>query len=308
MADQNDLNKPDLTSNYSNEVLETIRGHITRLWKGDYTGMGNLVSGLRRWVKVGTVDAKLVERDSAGAETTIVDTSLLARATGSNATGTWGVNINNTSVTTTSLTVNGSTSANGNVTSTGLVQGQKLLGISTTGDDEAARFQHSSTPFISFFRAGSRAGYLQSTATTFAITSETSQYVDIITGGTPRFSVSASGNVRSFTSGGGKLMDQASIRAWAKFNMSGAVGNQTFTGMGISSVVKNADNSLTINLSDPMPDANYAILQGPGIYSVLNGLFMDATPVFSTTSFRINCVNPVGTVVAPTFVSFAVVR
>lgn len=115
MADQNDLNKPDLTSNYSNEVLETIRGHIARLWKGDYTGMGNLVSGLRRWVKVGTADAKLVERDSAGAETTIVDTSLLARATGSNASGTWGVNINNTATTTTSLQVNGNTTVTGNL-------------------------------------------------------------------------------------------------------------------------------------------------------------------------------------------------
>lgn len=197
---------------------------------------------------------------------------------------------------------------NGGLSSTGLIQGQKILCVSTTGDDEAARFQHSSTPFISFYRSGTRSGYLQSTATTFAITSESSQYVDIVTGGSPKFSVASNGDVRSFTSGGGKFMQQASIRAWAKFDMSGVAGNQSFTGMGVSSVVKNIDNSLTINFSDPMPDANYAILQGPGIFGVSNGLFMDSTPVFGTTSFRINCVNASGIVVSPTFVSFAVVR
>lgn len=48
MADQNNLEKPDLTSNYASEVLETLRGHVLRLWKGDYTGMGGLVNGMVR--------------------------------------------------------------------------------------------------------------------------------------------------------------------------------------------------------------------------------------------------------------------
>lgn len=76
MADQNNLNKPDETSNYSNEVLQTIKGHITRLWTGEYTGMGGLVANMRRWVDVGLGDAKLVKLNADGTESTIFDSSL----------------------------------------------------------------------------------------------------------------------------------------------------------------------------------------------------------------------------------------
>jgi hypothetical protein len=99
MADLNDLNKPALDSNVNNEVLETIRGHITRLWKGDYTGMGNLVSGLRRWVQVGTTDVKLVQRNAGGTEDTLYDSSLRALKNGTNATGIWPVSISGNAAT-----------------------------------------------------------------------------------------------------------------------------------------------------------------------------------------------------------------
>jgi hypothetical protein len=93
MADQNNLNKPDLTSRYDNEVFETFRGHIVRLWKGDYTGMGNLVTGIRRWVRVGTTDVKLVERNAVGTEDTLFDSSGLALKDGTNALGEWDIDI-----------------------------------------------------------------------------------------------------------------------------------------------------------------------------------------------------------------------
>lgn len=48
MPDQNDLNKPDLDSNYQTEVLQTIKAHFVRLWKQNYRGMANLVAGMRR--------------------------------------------------------------------------------------------------------------------------------------------------------------------------------------------------------------------------------------------------------------------
>lgn len=70
MSDLNDLNKPDGTSNYSTEAMQTIRGHITRLWKGDYTGMGNLVTGMLRWAITGTttLSARLYQRNSSGVD------------------------------------------------------------------------------------------------------------------------------------------------------------------------------------------------------------------------------------------------
>lgn len=106
MADLNDLNKPDGTSNYSTEVWQTVRGHVARLWSGDYTGMGNLVAGMRRWVRVGTTDAKLVQRNSAGGEDVLFDSSLKANAAdvanslaqkpktdGTGATGSWPIDV-----------------------------------------------------------------------------------------------------------------------------------------------------------------------------------------------------------------------
>jgi hypothetical protein len=102
MADQNDLNQPSLSSRYDNQVLETIRGHVLRLWKGDYTGMGNLVTGIRRWVRVGTTNVKLVERNVSGGEDTLFDSSLAALKDGSNATGTWPVSISGNAATATS--------------------------------------------------------------------------------------------------------------------------------------------------------------------------------------------------------------
>lgn len=74
MADQNNLNKPDLQSDYNTEVLQTLRGHIARLWSGNYTGMGGLVAGMRRFV-VNSTDLQLKERNADGSETTIFDSS-----------------------------------------------------------------------------------------------------------------------------------------------------------------------------------------------------------------------------------------
>lgn len=81
MADLNDMSKPDLVSNYSTEVLQTIKGHISRLWSGDYTGMGGLVTNMRRWIDLGSGDARLVKRNADGSETTIFDSSTKATKT-----------------------------------------------------------------------------------------------------------------------------------------------------------------------------------------------------------------------------------
>lgn len=97
MADLNDLLKPDSTSNYSTEVLQTLKGHITRLWIGDYTGMSNLVANMRRWVSLGGGDVKLLQRAAGGSESTLFDSSLKANATGTNATGTWPVSVSGSS-------------------------------------------------------------------------------------------------------------------------------------------------------------------------------------------------------------------
>ena len=79
MADQNDFNKPDINSSYTNEVFETIRGHITRLWVGDYTGVANIVTGMRRWINLGSGNVKLMQRNSGGTEDELFNSTNIPR-------------------------------------------------------------------------------------------------------------------------------------------------------------------------------------------------------------------------------------
>lgn len=93
MADLNDLTKPDLTSRYDTEVLQTLLGHIKRLWLGgDYTGLaGGIVAGLRRWYSYTTgtgssakQELRLYQRNASAGDDVIFDTANFARTDGSN--------------------------------------------------------------------------------------------------------------------------------------------------------------------------------------------------------------------------------
>ena len=48
------------------------------MWTGDYTGMANLVAGMKRWINLGDGDVKLVQRNSDNTETVIFDSSTKA--------------------------------------------------------------------------------------------------------------------------------------------------------------------------------------------------------------------------------------
>lgn len=79
MPDQNDLNKPDLGSSYTNEVLETLRGHIVRLWTGTWGSMAGVVNGMLRWEIPGGNVLRLWRRNGSGTDDLVFDsTSLLA--------------------------------------------------------------------------------------------------------------------------------------------------------------------------------------------------------------------------------------
>ena len=159
MADLNDLLKPDASSNYSSEVLQSIKGHISRLWLGDYTGMSNLVANMRRWVDLGSGDAKLVKRNTDGSETTIFDSSTKAttsyvdssvvnkaNSSGSNAYGTWAINVTGNAATATAATsATNATNAANLVTTNWTIQevGGKLV------------FKHSGTVVASMGTDGS---------------------------------------------------------------------------------------------------------------------------------------------------------
>lgn len=82
MPDQNDLNKPDLGSSYNNEVLETLRGHIARLWTGTWGSMAGVVNGMLRWEIPGGNVLRLWRRNGGGTDDLVFDsTSLLGDGT-----------------------------------------------------------------------------------------------------------------------------------------------------------------------------------------------------------------------------------
>jgi len=76
------LNKPDLGSSYNNEVLETLRGHIARLWTGTWGSMAGVVNGMLRWEIPGGNVLKLWRRNGSGTDDLVFDsTSLLGDGT-----------------------------------------------------------------------------------------------------------------------------------------------------------------------------------------------------------------------------------
>jgi hypothetical protein len=82
MPDQNDLNKPDLGSSYNNEVLETLRGHIARLWTGTWGSMAGVINGMLRWEIPGGNVLRLWRRNGSGTDDLVFDsTSLLGDGT-----------------------------------------------------------------------------------------------------------------------------------------------------------------------------------------------------------------------------------
>ncbi|WP_434359928.1 hypothetical protein NF212_06560 [Parasalinivibrio latis] len=75
MADLNDLNQPGLDSDYATEVLQTLKGHIVRLWGLDYSGMTGLQAGMKRLVKLQNKHVRLLERQANGTEVEIFNSS-----------------------------------------------------------------------------------------------------------------------------------------------------------------------------------------------------------------------------------------
>lgn len=237
------------------------------------------------------------------------------------------------SVTASSLQVNGNTTVTGSLTAaSGQISGNQVvngnLGVgvaspaykvdvqSTTSSSVMRLSSTSLSPVLDI--SGSTAGtqsiirFITNNVEQARLATESNVGQGVFTvstgsSSTVRFRI-IGGQIQTCFDGTSTLAGASFIRAWARFSAVGASGNLSFTGAGISSIVKAANNALTINFASPMPDANYAILQGPSVYNSYSQLQVDETPVISTTSFRILCVDSLSAFKAPNFVSFAVVR
>lgn len=92
--------------------------------------------------------------------------------------------------------------------------------------------------------------------------------VDVTTGGTRRFSLDSSGNLK-FNSGYGSVATAYGCRAWVNFNGTSTVAIRASG--NVSSITDNGTGDYTMNLTTAMPDANFAVAatttENPGVTS-----------------------------------------
>lgn len=78
--------------------------------------------------------------------------------------------------------------------------------------------------------------------------------VDVTTGGTRRFSLDSSGNLK-FNSGYGSVATAYGCRAWVNFNGTGTIAIRASG--NVSSLTDHAAGEYSVSFTNSMPDANY---------------------------------------------------
>lgn len=127
-----------------------------------------------------------------------------------------------------------------------------------------------------------------STTSGLEIASDTSGIVTLKNNGTDALSVS-SGNLQ-FNSGYGSVATAYGCRAWVNFNGTGTVAIRASG--NVSSITDNGVGDYTVNFTNAMVDANYALVCG-GISRDINSFCYDGIMYgklgtsFSTTSVRL---------------------
>lgn len=84
-------------------------------------------------------------------------------------------------------------------------------------------------------------------------------------------------------------VEQYTAKAWVNFNGTGTVAIRASG--NVSSITDNGAGDYTINLINPMPDANYAPNITIGGTISVNSIKLDAGSTLETNSFRINTIN-----------------
>jgi len=103
--------------------------------------------------------------------------------------------------------------------------------------------------------------------------------------------------------------ENAGIVAWANFNGSATSGSATLrASFNVTSITIGGTGIYTINFTNALPDANYAIL-GSGSNTTGDGTcIVQSTTTNTTTSCTVNCKVYGGSIVNGTYNYFAVIR
>ena len=102
---------------------------------------------------------------------------------------------------------------------------------------------------------------VQGTDTNTGIYYSAADTVDVATGGVQRGQFDSSGNFK-FNSGYGSAAIAYGCRAWVNFNGTGTVAIRASG--NVTSITDNNVGNYTVNFTNAMPDANYAVTFGVG--------------------------------------------
>ena len=126
-------------------------------------------------------------------------------------------------------------------------------------------------------------GVTSSTGSGSAVLSASPTFTGTLSGADASFS----GNM-AFNSGFGSAAVAYGCRAWVSFNSSGGVN----AGGNVSSVTQNTTGDYTVNFTNAMPDANYAVSGGFRKSDNYGGMYQLQPLTLSTGSVRVRTYNP----------------
>lgn len=140
--------------------------------------------------------------------------------------------------------------------------------------------------------------------TNTGIYSSAADTVDIATGGTQRGQFDSSGNFK-FNSGYGSVATAYGCRAWVNFNGTGTVAIRASG--NVTSITDNGTGDYTVNFTNAMPDANYAVTGTSRSSGVTSG-FAIQPETYSAGSIRILTLNSSLNYYDPTQVNIVINR
>lgn len=319
MADLNDFNKPDPTSNYLNEVLDTLRGHIQRAFKWDGSGTANGFAGMIRGAftsVTGGLALRLYRRNATNTgedEIISLPSVKLASAQVTDALGYTPYNSSNPSGFITSAgSISGTAAYANNIEST-----QPSLGYSGSGlnidyvgqGGPQVRAQGGGAAMFSLHRPGAYAinfglgtdnqlrtgGWSRGGNFVILDSGNYNSYAPTLTGGNASgtWPINITGNANYANSAGNGITPTSGsapyygARAWVNFNGTGTVAIRASG--NVSSITDNGVGDYTVNFTTAMPDTNYIVAGSVSSMNNTNPYPTSVRPgVMATTSIRIS--------------------
>ena len=279
----------------------SIYANNSATFHSTFTANGNLGVGT-------TSPATKLQIGTGATNETITVRGLIADATfGNDSTGVLIGTVNNAAV---RFTTNAAERMR--ITPTGNV------GIGTSSPSEkldvagAVRSSGSTNPYF-VLSDGTNNGYMQLASNVFNFYTAQAIPMTFSTSGSEKMRIDSSGNLL-FNSGYGSVTTAYGCRAWVNFDGTTATPS-TIRGSGnVTSVTKNGTGNYTINFTNAMPDANYAITaamsaaSGANMYPPYFGREVSSTSAPTTTSFMIWTKNSANSLNDPPYLSFAIFR